>query len=224
MAMFKFDEFEEADTAKKTNVKLLLNAVKVQMAIDSGVSANVMDEERFQTIQERSKEKLQLKKSKVKLYGYARETPIPVAGKFNAMVETNKKAISATFIVAKGKKKGEMLLGSDTAMELGVLRIVNRVDKEDKASRPVVADIASEYDCLIHGIGKHKHAQVKIPVEVSVTPVSQVNCRILYHYYDKLKEQLQKLEEAGVVEPVPDDEPTTWISPIVIQPGQENSW
>ena len=49
-------------------------------------------------------------------------------------------------------------------------------------------------------------------------PVAQVNCRIPYHYQDKLKEQLQKLEEAGVVEPVPDDEPTTWISPLVIQP------
>ena len=34
----------------------------------------------------------------------------------------------------------------------------------------------------------------------------------------KLKEELQKLEEAGVVESVPDDEPTTWISSLVIQP------
>ena len=33
-----------------------------------------------------------------------------------------------------------------------------------------------------------------------------------------MKEELQKLEEAGVVESVPDDEPTTWISPLVIQP------
>ena len=46
------------DTGKKTTVKLRLNGVKVQMAIDSGASANIMDEERFQEIQERSKEKL----------------------------------------------------------------------------------------------------------------------------------------------------------------------
>ena len=51
-----------------------------------------MDEERFQKIQERSKERLQLEKSKVKLYGYASETQIPVARKFDAMVETDKKA------------------------------------------------------------------------------------------------------------------------------------
>ena len=32
-----------------------------------------------------------------------------------------------------------------------------------------------------------------------------------------MNEQLQKLDEAGVVESVPDDEPTTWISPLVTQ-------
>ena len=207
-----------ADTGKKTTVKFLLNGVKVQMAIDSGASANIMDEGRFQKIQERSKERLRLEKSKVKLYGYASEVSIPVAGKFNALVETDKKAVPATFIVVKGKTKGEMLLGCDTAMELGVLKIVNSVDNEGKELRPVVADIVSEYDCLFHGIGKHKHAKVKIRVDESVTPVAQVNRRIPYHYQDKLKEQLQKLEEAGVVESVPDDEPTTWISPLVIQP------
>ena len=72
------------DTGKKITTKLRLNGVKVQMAIDSGASANIMDEERFQEIQERSKEKLQLEKSKVKLYGYASEAPILVAGEFNA--------------------------------------------------------------------------------------------------------------------------------------------
>ena len=52
--------------------------------------------------------------------------------------------------------------------------------------RPVV----SEYGCLFHGIGKHKHVKVKIEVDKSVTPVAQVNRRIPYLYEDKSKEQL----------------------------------
>ena len=188
------------------------------MAINSGASANIIDEGRFRKIQERSKERLWLEKSKVKLYGYASDMPIPVAGKFNAVVETSKIAVPATFIVVKGKTKGEMLLGCDTAMKLGVLKIVNSIHKEDKKLRHVFAYIISEYDYLFHGIGKHKHAKVKIRVDESVTPVAQVNRRIPYHYQDKLKEQLQKLQEARVVEPVPDDEPTTWIPPLVILP------
>ena len=41
----------------------------------------------------------------------------------------------------KGKTKGKMLLGCDTAMELGVLKIVNSIDKDGKKLRPVVVDI-----------------------------------------------------------------------------------
>ena len=123
------------DTGRKTTVKLHLNGVKVQMAINSGVSANIMDEERFQKIQERSKGRLQSEKSKVTLYGYASEAQIPVAGKFNAMVETDKnwkRLQLPLFSVVKGKTKGEMLLGCDKAMELGVLKIVNSIDKKTR--------------------------------------------------------------------------------------------
>lgn len=102
------------------------------MAIDSSVSANIMEEGRLQKIQERSKERLRLEKSKVKLYGHASEAPIPVAEKFNAMVETDKIAVPATSAVVKGKTKGKMLLGCDKAMELGVVKIVNTIDKENK--------------------------------------------------------------------------------------------
>ena len=56
---------------------------------------------------------------------------MPVAVKFNAMAETYKKAVPAIFVV-KGKTKGDMLLGCDKATELGVLKIVNNIDKEDK--------------------------------------------------------------------------------------------
>ena len=85
-------------------------------------SANIIDEGRFRKIQERSKKRLRLEKSSVKLYGYASDMPIPVAGKFNAVVETSKIGVPATFIVVKGKTKGEMLLECDTAMKLGVFK------------------------------------------------------------------------------------------------------
>ena len=172
------------------------------MAVDSGASANIVDEERFRKIQEISEKKLILKKFNVRLYGCGSQVPIPVAGKFEAVVETKDKAISAVFIVAKGKKDGEMLLGCDTAIELGVLKIVKSIEKEETMPRPAVADIISEYDGLFHGIDKHKHAKVKIHVEETVQPVAQANRKIPYHYHDKVKEQLQK----------PDSKPTMWIS------------
>lgn len=71
---------------------------------------------------------------------------------------------------------------------------------------------------MFHGIGKHNCAKVKIRVDEAVTPVAQVNRKIPHHYHEKVREQLQELEEAGIIEPVPTKEPTTWISPLVIQP------
>ena len=93
-------------------VKLLLNVVKVQMAIDSGASANIMDEERFQKIQERFKEKLQLEKSKLKL-------PYPLLENSTEWLRLTRKRLQ---LLLKGKTKDEMLLGCGTALELGVLK------------------------------------------------------------------------------------------------------
>ena len=201
---------------RKATEKFLLNGVKDLMAMDSGASVNVMDEDSFLKIQEESAEKLYLEKTKVELYGYASETPIPVAGKCKAVIDAGNKAVLATFVVVKGKTDGEMLLEFDTAMQLGVLKITKAEDGEGKAEmRPAVASIISEYSCLFDGIGKHKHAKVKIRVDESVTPV---NGKIPYHYQDKVKGELRKLEDAGVIEAVPEEEPTSGISALAKQP------
>ena len=90
-----------------------------------------------------------------------------------------------------------MLLKCDTAMRLGVFKITKGEDDKGKVEmRPGVTSIVSEYDCLPHGIRKHKRAKVKIPADQSVTPVAQVNRKIPCHYQGKVKEELRKLEEA----------------------------
>ena len=72
-------------------VKTKLNYVKVMFSVDSGSSVNLIDKEKFRLINERSKTKLKLKKSKVKLFGYASKQPITVLGSFDAVLEVNEK-------------------------------------------------------------------------------------------------------------------------------------
>ena len=68
-------------------------------------------------------------------------------------IETQDKAISAVFIVVKGKKDGEMLLRCDIAMEHGVLKIVKSVEKEGTVVRPAVAYIGmTAYSMLLANI------------------------------------------------------------------------
>ena len=38
-----------------------------------------------------------------------------------------------------------------------------------------------------------------------------MNWKIPYHYQDKVKEELRKLEDTRVIEAVPQEEPTIWI-------------
>lgn len=56
------------------------------------------------------------------------------------------------------------------------------------------ASMVSEHDCLFLGIRKCKHVKVKFWVDESV---AQLKWKIPYRYQDKVKEELQKLEQGG---------------------------
>ena len=75
-------ELTKTAAEEKTSLKFILNSIKVKVAVDSGASANVIDEERF---------KKDLSKSSSwknpRLYVYGSQVPIPVAGKFEAVIE-----------------------------------------------------------------------------------------------------------------------------------------
>ena len=181
-------------TVKQAQEKTM---VKVMFSVDSGSSVNLIDEERFRLINKRSKTKLKLKKSKVKLFGYASKQPITVLGSFDAVLEVNEKYLPASFLVVKGKTDSSPLLGCDTAIDIGVLKIVN---ENDTCVNSEVQDITKEYDSIFHGIGKHKHAQVRLLENTSVKPVAQKNRRIPYHYREKLETEIKRLLDADVIE------------------------
>ena len=61
---------------EKTIVKTTLNDVKALFSVDSGSFVNLVDEKRFKQIQSRSKIKIKLTKSKIRLHRYPNETPI----------------------------------------------------------------------------------------------------------------------------------------------------
>ena len=83
-----------------------------------------MDEEKFQLINERLKTKLKLRNSKVRLFVYA-------------VLEFNGKYLPASFLLVNGKTDSGPFLGCDTAVDIGVLKIVNKVTaKENRTPEP----------------------------------------------------------------------------------------
>ena len=61
------------------------------------------------------------------MFAYNSTTPLPLLGKFMAVVSTKKQFEVADFYVVKGSRSSGCLRGSSTVVSLGILLIVNRV-------------------------------------------------------------------------------------------------
>ena len=83
---------------EKTLVKTTL------FSVDSGLFVNLSDKVRFKEIQSKSKTKIKLAKSKIRLHGYPNETSIPAVGQFDVLLEVKNKYVEANFVVVKGNR------------------------------------------------------------------------------------------------------------------------
>ncbi len=143
------------------------------------------------------------------MYAYGNSKPLEVLGSFRAATSTNSKEVNAEFIVIKGT--GEPLLGRDTAIQLGVLKMGANIN-----SISSVASLVEKYNDVFHGVGKLKDHQVRLHVDPSVTPVAQTVRRIPFSLRDKVESKVKELQELDIIEPV--EGPTPWVSPVVVVP------
>ena len=210
-----------------------IDKVPLQFQIDSGADVNIIDEDSFSKL----KGQVTLKYSRAKLFAYNSTVPLPLLGKFTATITTKKRYDAADFYVVKGSESSGCLLGFTSAVNLGIIHIVNHVKSKIKPSlKPVDHEVSEqavatiwqrklgklihEYDELFHGIGKLKGKKVKLHIDESVKPVAQKHRRVPFHLRDKVEAEVTRLEEAGVIERV--DSATDWISPIVISPKKDS--
>nr|XP_006817021.1 PREDICTED: uncharacterized protein K02A2.6-like [Saccoglossus kowalevskii] len=110
------------------------------------------------------------------------------------------------------------LLGCETAVNLGLLRIVNNVHSTKPV--PTVGKIVNDFVDRFEGTGKMKHVKAKLHIDKSVKPVAQQHRRVPFHVRGKVEKELQKLEELDIIEKAVGATP--WVSPIVVVPKKEN--
>ena len=99
-----------------------------------------------------------------KVYAFNSCDPLPVKGKFSALVESKCSPVDAEILVVKSQTS---LLGYATATELGILQIANAVSVE--------RNIFQRYPSLFTGLGKRKNVEVKLRIDESVNPVHQTH-------------------------------------------------
>ena len=107
------------NSASQRNVPVRIHGVYTSVIIDSGASVNVLDSQAFHRFRDVS-----LLKTDLRVFPYGSPTPIPVKGTFDTRVSSDSTGLStvARFVVVENENAGS-LLGKDTAIALGLLRV-----------------------------------------------------------------------------------------------------
>ena len=138
--------------------------------------------------------------------------PLCIVGKFDAVIESKTRIVSATFYVVEGKTKTEPVLSYKTAQELGMITVANTVETEPST----VEELLGKFSDTFEGIGKMKGIKVDLNIDADVKPVAQPLRRIPFSVRPKIGEEVRRLQEEDIIEKI--DKPTSWISPTVITP------
>lgn len=222
-------------------VSVKIEDVDVRVEPDSGAEVNVMDEHQFKALANRSSVKPTLHPSRVKLSTLQSE--LPVKGEFTATVRNQTCGAVARFVVVRGRINSPPLISKDTLKELGMLQIREdgsfaetndlRIQEElpDIKSvkqavilNPEIKAITDRYSDVFEGIGKirdiknGKEFYAKFSMRPEAAPVAQKPRPVAYYLQDPLKKWLEQCVEEEIFEEVPEGEPVTWCSPLVVQP------
>ena len=199
-------------------VTLTIGGVKLKgVLIDSGASCNLIDYETWDNLK-RNSVKCDSKQSDKKLFAYGQKEPIQVAGTFASEIvcEINGKKCVDEFTVFKGT--GRPLLGRNTAEKLKVLRVghVSGVHVSSVMTEGSDTDIRKGYADILTGVGKLKDYQFKLHLNKDVKPVAQPVRRLPFGLREKVDKKLDELLSKDIIEEVPPNTPTEWVSPLVV--------
>ena len=75
---------------------------------------------------------------------------------------------------------------------------------------------------VFNDLGKLKGDKVKLNIDKDNTPKTQPQRRIPFHIREDVKRALEELQQQDIIERVPEDEPTPWVSPIVVVPKKND--
>ena len=209
---------------KTLNVKI--NEVQVRMEPDSGAEVNLMDEHQFKSLKKRTSEKIELQPSKVKLKTI--QGKLTTKGEFNATISNENHEIQSKIIVITGHMDSAPLLGKETLLQLGMLKLDPQGSLRESSVKKVGSqedyeEILKKYD-VFEGIGlirdkiNNEEIYAKFNMKDNVNPVAQKARPVAYYLQKPLKDWLDQCVEEGIYEKVPKEDPITWCSPLVVQP------
>lgn len=195
----KFDCFKiEDNLSMNESIKCKIGSQDIAMIIDSGSRFNLLSEIDWFTLKNNKASLWNIRtESSNQFKAYAADQLLKVLYVFEApiSVRKNSEMIASFFVIKNGNQS---LLGRDTAIKLGVLKLGLEVNKiEALNSFPKINDI-----------------KVKLAIDNTVKPIQQPMRRIPVALEQKVEDKLKEALAQDIIEPVVG--PSSWISPIVI--------
>ena len=183
-----------------STLKLGKNLVKLKL--DTGAKCNVLPQHLFNKITQGQQ---QVTESNTRLVSYSGDS-IQTVGQ--AIIECWYKNAKYNLLFYVAEKDVKPILGLPDCERMGMVKRIIDVS-------PVVssADIFNEYSDLFDGKLGCLPVQYHISVDRAVKPVIDPARRVPAALRVKVKEELDRMQQIGVIEPV--EQPTPWVSSMV---------
>lgn len=218
------DKVEERDVVHSVSsrkiplVRVSTGGVDVVWQPDTAASRDIWSPIQLSQYEKTLNRKMELHQSKVQLYAYGAQQPLKLKGSFKTTLSAGTKTVKTDIIVTEEDSKYP-LMSETTARELDLISynpnyMVNAIGNAHRR-REVQAIIDESKEVFSGKIGKAKQT-VQIMINPEMNPVAQRGRKIPYNLQSKAEEKLQQLLQEDIIEPVPHDEPKTWVSCPVI--------
>lgn len=210
--------FALTNTTQSNNpYPIQFNGHVINVLIDSGSNINLISADILKSL----KQPLQVRPYNRNVYPYKSKVPIAVIGYVWATVESNNQNTSAKFVVVPSSDIN--ILGYDTACALDLLRVGPNTDvvNQIEITNPRLHQMLSEYTDRFEGLGKLKDVELHIQTDPNVSPLVQKARRLPILMQKQVDDELDKLLDYHVIEPV--ESPPTWVNPLVIVPKKDSS-
>ena len=172
-----------------------------------------MDKQTWEWLK-RNKLKCESTRADKKLYTYASQAPLDVIGTFRCETSVGNTTVGAEFCVINGK--GESLLGRDTAVGLGVLKMGVDVAAVSTCPKIIGELLQQKYPQVFKIVGKLKVRTVQLHIDTDVRPIAQPIRKTPFSLRSKVENKIKELVDLDIIEPV--EGPTPWVNPVVVVP------
>lgn len=181
-----------------------IGAIEVKVVVDSGSKYNIVDRDTWAELKAKNVQTtIRSKEVDIGFNAYGGH-PLKFLGMFEAIIQVGNKQMSAKFYVAN--EFGKFLLGFETAMALGVLKIGHEINAINQAQDGK--------------LGKINGIVVDIPIKENAKAVQQPYRRIPAPLEKIVDDKITDLLEKGIIEKV---ETSKWISPLVVVPKDDGN-